>query len=94
MQLDNKKNTLKLNIIFHSYDYCFYYNKKSANKISPKHLERMIFLMSTKSERDINKFKYTNIGSNFHKKFFENTKSFFLKKNYSRHKRIIDSFSF
>lgn len=94
MQLDNKKNTLKLNIIFHSYDYCFHYNKKSTNKISPKHLERMIFLMSTKSEKDINKFKYTNIGSNFHKKFFENTKSFFLKKNYLRHKEIIDRLSF
>jgi hypothetical protein len=94
MQLDNKPNTLKLNIIFHSYDYCFNYNKINSNKISPKHLERMIFLMSTKSEKDINKFKYTNIGSKFHKKFFENTKPFFLKKNYLRHKKIIDRFSF
>ena len=97
MQLDKKENTIKLNIIFHCYDYCFHYNKKNTDKISPKHLERMIFLMSTKYEKDIDKFKYTNIGSNFHKKFFENTKPFFLKnlkKNYLRHKEIIDKLSF
>ena len=97
MQLDKTENTIKLNIIFHSYDYCFHYNKKNTDKISPKHLERMIFLMSTKYEKDIDKFKYTNIGSNFHKKFFENTKPFFLKnlkKNYLRHKEIIDRLSF
>ncbi len=97
MQLDKTENTIKLNIIFHSYDYCFHYNKKNTDKISPKHLERMIFLMSTKYEKDIDKFKYTNIGSNFHKKFFENTKPFFLKnlkKNYLRHKEIIKNLSF
>ena len=54
----------------------------------------MIFLMSTKYEKDIDKFKYTNIGSNFHKKFFENTKPFFSKKNYSRQKKIIENLSF
>lgn len=94
MQLDKTENTIKLNIIFHSYDYCFHYNKKNTDKISPKHLERMIFLMSTKYEKDIDKFKYTNIGSNFHKKFFENTKPFFSKKNYSRQKQIIENLSF
>ena len=72
----------------------YYYNKKNTDKISPKHLERMIFLMSTKYEKDIDKFKYTNIGSNFHKKFFENTKPFFSKKNYSRQKQIIENLSF
>ena len=34
------------------------------------------------------------IGSNFHKKFFENTKPFFSKKNYSRQKKIIENLSF
>ena len=94
MQLDKTENTIKLNIIFHSYDYCFHYNKKNTDKISPKHLERMIFLMSTKYEKDIDKFKYTNIGSNFHKKFFENTKPYFSKKNYLRQREIIDKLSF
>ena len=37
MQLDKTENTIKLNIIFHSYDYCFHYNKKNTDKISPKH---------------------------------------------------------
>ena len=43
-----KKNELeKINIIFHSYDYCFQHNLNNEKKINPKLLDRTIFLYSS-----------------------------------------------
>jgi len=86
-----KKNELeKINIIFHSYDYCFQYNLINEKKINPKLLDRTIFLYSS--------FDYKGYleSHKFHIEFKEKTKNNFFKntKEYEKHNELINSLSF
>ncbi len=86
-----KKNELeKINIIFHSYDYCFQYNLNNEKKINPKLLDRTIFLYSS--------FDYKGYlkQHKFQEEFEEKTKNNFFKntKEYEKHNELVSSLSF
>jgi|ETNmetMinimDraft_32_1059908.scaffolds.fasta_scaffold01953_13 hypothetical protein len=86
-----KKNELeKINIIFHSYDYCFQHNLNNEKKINPKLLDRTIFLYSSYD------YKGYLQSHKFHKEFEEKTKNNFFKntKEYEKHNELINSLSF
>ena len=86
-----KKNELeKINIIFHSYDYCFQHNLNNEKKINPKLLDRTIFLYSS--------FDYKGYlkQHKFHEEFEEKTKNNFFKntKEFEKHNELVNSLSF
>ncbi len=84
---DDKK---KLMIIFYALDFCFNYNQNHKHKISPKDLDRAIFLYST---NNVKKFTRYYKKTSFQKKFEEKTKEHFNLKynsNSSRHCELIN----
>jgi len=86
----SKKENLKMKVIFHAYDYCYDYNIKNDQKISPKDLDRFIFLFSTNNVIQ----KYLNNESDFFNEFRKKSKNFFKIKSYDRQKKIIKHLSF
>ncbi len=85
-----KDELKRVNIVLYAYDYCFQHNLNNEKKISPKTLDRTIFLYSSYKQTG-----YLNT-HRFHEEFCEKTKKHYFQNTleYTKHIELINSLSF